>query len=192
MSLEQAMALFGSADTEKHDFPFSIDKGLTAARIAAHVSELLTLDELWTTCVRRNKPEELKLGLVVDQMDSPLIQLTEDSETLLTMLRDSNEGQFELALSRVPDRDSVEKLRVLGRRDGGVLAMIRKRLEKAEEMFSSERASLRGEYERLCDGQKSDGDLRPLTHCGLGLIEMGTGIAFLAIDGGIRAARNCA
>jgi hypothetical protein len=125
-------------------------------------------------------------------MDSLLVQLTEDSETLLTMLRDSKEEQFEAALSQVPDRDSVEKLRVLARRDGGVLAMIRKRLERAEEKFSSERTSLRDEYERLCEGQKSGGDLRPLTHCGLGLIEMSTGSVFLAIDGGIRAAKNCA
>jgi hypothetical protein len=191
MSLEEAVALFGSANTEEYDFPFSIDKGLTAAGIGARVSELLTLDALWTSCARRNKPEDLKeLGSVIDQMDSLLVHLTEDSETLVTMLRDISEEQFEAALSRVPDRDSVEKLRVLARRDGGVLSMIRKGLEKADETFSSERTSLRAEYKRLCDGQKSGGDLRPLTECGIGLIEMGIDGLFLA-DGAVRAGRNC-
>jgi hypothetical protein len=168
-----------------------MDKGLTAAGIAARVSELLTLDALWTSCARRNKPEDLKeLGSIVDRMDSLLVRLSEDSETLLTMLRDIREERFEAALSRVPDRDSVEKLRVLARRDGGVLPMMRKGLEKASETFSLERTSLRDEYERVCKGHQSDGDLSELGNCALGLIEMGIDGLFLA-DGVIRVVENC-
>jgi hypothetical protein len=189
--LEEAVALFGSAHTGDYDFPFSIDEGLRVARIAARISKLLTLDALWTSCARRNKPEELKeLGSVVDQMSSLLVHLAEDAEALLTMLRDIREERLEAALSRVPDTDSVEKLRVLARREGGVLPMIRRGLREAGETFSLERTSLRGEYERLCAGQKSGGDLRPLTECGLGLMEMGFG-SFLLSDGCIRVARSC-
>jgi hypothetical protein len=189
---EEAMALLGSANTEAYNFPFSTNKGLIAAGIAARVTELLTLDTVWTTsCARRNKPEDLKeLGSVVDKMVSLLLHLSKDSKTLLTMLLDISEEQFEAALSRVPDRDSAEKLRVLAHPDGGVLSMIRKRLEKVDETFSSERANLRGEYERLCEGEKSDGDLRPLGECALGLIEMGIDGLLLA-DGAVRAAKNC-
>src|SRR5262245_9960279 len=73
----EAMVLSGSTNTEDYDFPFSLDKGLAAAGIAARVTELLSLDALWTSCARRNKPEDLKeLGSVVDKMDSLLVHLS--------------------------------------------------------------------------------------------------------------------
>ena len=102
-------------DIQRNLFTVAIADHIVVEHHAAHPGQLHApgLHEAANTLLE-------PLGSVVDQMDSLLVQLTEDSETLLTMLRDSKEEQFEAALSQVPDRDSVEKLRVLARRDGGV------------------------------------------------------------------------
>ena len=76
-------------------------------------------------------------------------------------------------------------------RDGGVLPMIQKGLRRASDNFSRERTQLRGEYERLRKGHKSDGDLEAMTQCGLGLMEMGLGYLPFWVDGIERVLTYC-
>ena len=188
------MALFGTCEIDEYDASFSVKDSVARARIAGDIFQLVALDDVWTACARRNKPEELEdLGSIVNQMDSILNRLSEDTKVLLKVLQNVGEDRVEAMLSnpQFAKGDLVARLRDRAARDGGVLPMIQKGLQRASDNFSRERTQLRGEYERLRKGHKSDGDLEAMTQCGLGIMEMGLGYLPFWVDGIERVLTYC-
>lgn len=193
------MTYWGAAETEAHEV--SLKDGIDVARIGADIFQLVTLDALWTAHATNSTPEDReKLGEVVDLMDAALSRLAEAAQKLLPRLQTLGEDGLEAAVSRMPvaDEAMARGVRDRGSRDGGLLPMFEKGLGEVGQAFSEEGGQIRGEYDRICAGYESDGDMGHLTHCGVGLMEMGLGLAYgglgasLFVDGAERVIEHCA
>src|SRR5262245_33790833 len=112
------MTMLGTWDSQRDAVLFSVGDGTTAARIAGDVLQLVSLDGVWTRAAQRNRPDEIAdLGPVVEQMDTLLARLTEDTKRVYELLQNLNEDHVEalLAHPQFATGDLAPKLRTRAR-----------------------------------------------------------------------------
>lgn len=171
------------------------------ARIGSEIYELVLLDQVWTAHAERNDPNGIDdLAAVVDRMDALLDHLAEESKTVLARVKSLGNDEMEAALSRakLPDSAVARSIRDRANNNSGLRAMVEKGLQDAETSFPQEGAQVKAELTRLRTGGTSSGDMSHLTHCGVGLMETGLGLAYgglgaaLLVDGAERVLGHCA
>lgn len=182
----------------------TIEDGIAIARLGADVFRLVTLDAVWTAHAARGDADPDALDEVVELMGRSLQRLREAAPELLARLEDLGEDELDARLARVPAVDARMDERMAGRvrdraaREGGLLPLFRSHLGDDGAVFAKEEDDLRAEAGRIRRGEPSDGDMSHLTHCGVGLMEMGIGLGSaglglpLLLDGAERVIEHCA
>lgn len=177
----------------------TIEEGIDVARLGADVFRLVTLDAVWTAHATRGDADGDALQEVVELMGRSLQRLRDAAPEVLARVEALGEDELDARLARVPavDERMAGRVRDRAAREGGLLPLFRSHLGDDGAMFAQEEDALRAEVGRIRRGESSDGDMSHLTHCGIGMIEMGLGLGTaglglpLLLDGAERVVEHC-